>query len=338
MHERILLSSKSKRCKETENQKNKSVESTCKDAKGPKLPGGVIVRAHVIHESRHSISSLSSVFGIILLLFVGPRCSTMTKTTVAVLLLVHPTVIRAFVAPRTFCRQNCVQRNLVPTDFSSFLTAVEVFDGNQVIDPVVVSQTFWSSLGSRILSIIIGQALALLAFGILVTLASKQIGRFTEFVSKKVFREDPPKLKMPPNSTAAYAKQPDFAKLLLCLAIDVIGSSSELIPVLGELTDVVYAPVAGLLLRSLFAGSNVVFALEFAEEILPFTDILPLATICWVVDTFAADSDLAKLLRVGQYSNNAATDSSAIDVQSTTSKDAKRLKATSINRVDKGSR
>jgi hypothetical protein len=77
---------------------------------------------------------------------------------------------------------------------------------------------------------------------------------------------------------AASSVQPDFGKLLLCIAIDVIGSSSELVPVLGEVTDVVWAPIAGLALRSLY-GSNVLFVLEFTEEILPFTDILPLATL-----------------------------------------------------------
>ena len=71
---------------------------------------------------------------------------------------------------------------------------------------------------------------------------------------------------------------PDFSKLLICIVIDILGTSSELIPFVGELTDLVWAPIAALLLRSLY-GSNVVFALEFAEEILPFTDILPLASI-----------------------------------------------------------
>lgn len=58
----------------------------------------------------------------------------------------------------------------------------------------------------------------------------------------------------------------------------MIGSSSELVPILGEVSDVVWAPIAGLALRTLY-GSNVLFALEFTEEILPFTDILPLATL-----------------------------------------------------------
>ena len=40
----------------------------------------------------------------------------------------------------------------------------------------------------------------------------------------------------------------DWAKLAGCVALDLAGDASELIPVLGEFTDVAYAPVeAGLL-------------------------------------------------------------------------------------------
>lgn len=77
---------------------------------------------------------------------------------------------------------------------------------------------------------------------------------------------------------------PDFGKLVLCIVIDVIGTSSELIPFVGELTDIAWAPLAAIALRSLY-GSNIVFVLEFVEEILPFTDILPLATL-WYVHGF----------------------------------------------------
>jgi hypothetical protein len=72
--------------------------------------------------------------------------------------------------------------------------------------------------------------------------------------------------------------EPDLGKLFLCITIDVIGTSSELIPIVGELSDVVWAPIAALALRSIY-GSNILFILEFAEEILPLTDILPLATL-----------------------------------------------------------
>jgi len=100
----------------------------------------------------------------------------------------------------------------------------------------------------------------------------------------------------------------------------VLGSSSEILPIVGEFTDILYAPIAASLLRSLY-GSNVIFALEFAEEILPFTDIIPLATLCWVVDTFFADSDLARTLQLGSYRTDLedAIDVSANDTTSTTS-------------------
>ena len=67
------------------------------------------------------------------------------------------------------------------------------------------------------------------------------------------------------------------------------------------MTDIVWAPIAATVLRSLYGGSNVIFALEIAEELLPFTDILPLATLCWVIEAFYGDSDLAKLLRIGRF-------------------------------------
>ena len=96
---------------------------------------------------------------------------------------------------------------------------------------------------------------------------------------------------------------PDVSKLLLCLLIDILGTSSVLLPIVGEFTDIAYAPIAALVLRSSFQGSNVVFALEFApEEILPLPDILPLTTICWLVETYFGDSNVARVLQVCLWS------------------------------------
>ena len=69
-------------------------------------------------------------------------------------------------------------------------------------------------------------------------------------------------------------------------------------------------------LRSLYGGSNVVFLLEFVEEILPFTDILPLATICWFIETFYYDSDIAKLLQINTGDVVSKDDNSIVDVKS----------------------
>jgi hypothetical protein len=209
--------------------------------------------------------------------------------------------------------------------FSSILTAVDVFDGSEIIDPVVVSSVFWTSLKAKLFSIFIGQILAVIVFAILSSLAAKQIGTLTDFLSKQFLGGSdnvPEKLKMPPKMS--YIAQPDFIKLGLCIAIDVIGTSSEVVPFFGELTDVLWAPIAGYALRSLY-GSNVLFALEFTEEILPFTDILPLATVCWVVDTFFADSDLAKLLQLGIYGRVNGSGPSVIDVKTETETKRPRL-------------
>eukprot|EP00980_Cylindrotheca_fusiformis_P027428 scaffold20430_cov120-Cylindrotheca_fusiformis.AAC.2 len=226
--------------------------------------------------------------------------------------------------PQRYVRDNQLcyrgpKLRMIP-DVSSLLTAVEVFDGSTIVDPVVVSGVFWTSLKARLLAVVIGQALAAAAFAMAFTFLAPQISQAGEFVSQKLFQSDldsPRKTFI--KATDLPKRDADFGKLLICLAIDIIGSSSELVPILGELTDVVYAPVAATLLRSLYGGSNVIFALEFAEEILPFTDILPLATICWVVETYFPDSDLAKLLRVGNY-NYSNMSSDAIDVNSESTK------------------
>lgn len=186
---------------------------------------------------------------------------------------------------------------------SSLLTAVEFFDGSAV-DPVVVSNAFWDGITRQFVSLIIGQFLAVTVFGFFTTFAGSQISKMGTFVSENIFKQ-PSNVGLkqpPPGYTGDLRVEPNFSRLLICIVIDVIGTSSELIPFVGELTDIVWAPTAALLLRNIY-GSNVVFALEFAEEFFPYTDALPLACICWVVDTYFAESEAAKVLQLGIYSS-----------------------------------
>ena len=68
--------------------------------------------------------------------------------------------------------------------------------------------------------------------------------------------------------------------LLASLAIDALGMSTYLIPALGEGFDLLLAPViAGLIFTLHRTTFGAVFG--FVEEILPFTDIIPTATILW---------------------------------------------------------
>mmetsp|Transcript_19883 Transcript_19883/g.59205 ORF Transcript_19883/g.59205 Transcript_19883/m.59205 type:complete len:200 (-) Transcript_19883:13-612(-) len=86
-----------------------------------------------------------------------------------------------------------------------------------------------------------------------------------------------------------------WAKLAGCIVLDLLGDSSELIPFLGEFTDVGFAPAEAALLKALF-NSNAIAAFGFAEEILPFTDVIPTFTLSWCLATLWPTTDLAKKL------------------------------------------
>ncbi len=175
--------------------------------------------------------------------------------------------------------------------------SVTTFDGSDVTDTVVRSNTFWSTLSSKLPYFIAAELLATLTFVAIAYVLASQ-GQF--LIDKVTSNAQKPK-QFKRLDEMSPPVQLDLTKLLLCIVIDTLGSANEAVPLVGELVDVVYAPIAALLLRQLFNGSNVVFLLEFAEEILPFTDILPLATICWVVEAFFGNGNLAKALRIGAY-------------------------------------
>lgn len=85
----------------------------------------------------------------------------------------------------------------------------------------------------------------------------------------------------------------DWAKLGGCVAMDLAGDASELIPFLGEFTDVAFAPAEAALLQILFK-SPIISAFGFVEEILPFTDVVPTFTLSWLLSTLFPTTPLAK--------------------------------------------
>ncbi|KAL7578302.1 hypothetical protein ACA910_012713 [Epithemia clementina (nom. ined.)] len=193
-----------------------------------------------------------------------------------------------------------VLENITP-EFSLVTAAIEVFDGSSITNPVVVSSAYWVNLKAQLTVILIGQLVAILLFAVFATIAVQQ----TSLVAQELRRDASPKLKIPPpekNGQPPATFTIDLQKLAICVVIDFLGSASELIPFWGEVADVIFAPVAAYLLRNLFGGSNVAFFIELGEEILPFTDLLPFATICWIIDTFAADSEIASILQLGVFS------------------------------------
>ena len=73
-------------------------------------------------------------------------------------------------------------------------------------------------------------------------------------------------------------------KLLLGLLFDGIGMISFSIPLLGEFSDVIWAPIAAFLMSRMYKGrvGRVASILTFVEEIIPFTDVIPSFTITWI--------------------------------------------------------
>lgn len=75
-----------------------------------------------------------------------------------------------------------------------------------------------------------------------------------------------------------------YAKLFLSLFFDGIGMLSYLIPWIGEISDLVWAPLSGLLMSKLYKGNIGKAATLFViiEEALPGLDIIPTFTLMWI--------------------------------------------------------
>ena len=72
-------------------------------------------------------------------------------------------------------------------------------------------------------------------------------------------------------------------KLVLSLIFDGIGMLTYSAPLFGEVVDVVWAPISGILLLLMYKGTAGKIAGLFGtiEELFPFTDVIPTFTITW---------------------------------------------------------
>ena len=76
-----------------------------------------------------------------------------------------------------------------------------------------------------------------------------------------------------------------WPKVMVSLLIDLIGSSSYLLPLVGEGFDVMWAPIQTILIMAMYdATSPNLKYVSFFEEILPFTDLVPSATIGFLAE------------------------------------------------------
>ncbi|KAH8046868.1 hypothetical protein JL720_16273 [Aureococcus anophagefferens] len=109
---------------------------------------------------------------------------------------------------------------------------------------------------------------------IVISLVVKEIRRRIE----KPIMDEVGRRRVADEAEPAAITTSSWAKLVGCVVLDLLGDTSELIPFLGEFTDIAYAPVEASVLKALFQ-SNTIAAFGFVEEILPFTDVIPTFTL-----------------------------------------------------------
>ncbi len=76
--------------------------------------------------------------------------------------------------------------------------------------------------------------------------------------------------------------------LLFCLIMDFLGCVSYFIPGIGEWFDIGFASISALIFYLSFGGKTgkIGALINFAEEILPFTDIIPTFTLAYFYKRF----------------------------------------------------
>lgn len=74
-----------------------------------------------------------------------------------------------------------------------------------------------------------------------------------------------------------------YLKLVISILVDLIGMTSYVFPIVGEISDTVWAPISSLLLFLMFRGKEgaVGSVVNLFEEFSPGFDYIPTLTLTW---------------------------------------------------------
>ncbi|NQY07083.1 MAG: hypothetical protein HRT68_13065 [Flavobacteriaceae bacterium] len=77
-----------------------------------------------------------------------------------------------------------------------------------------------------------------------------------------------------------------YKKLALSFLFDAIGMVSFIIPFIGEFSDIVWAPMAGLIMIKMYKGATGKIAglVAVFEELIPGLDFVPTFTLTWIYE------------------------------------------------------
>ena len=79
-------------------------------------------------------------------------------------------------------------------------------------------------------------------------------------------------------------KQPS---LIFCILMDIVGYATYSVPLLGEVGDLLWAPISAMIFFSTFGSWKGALGgvFNFIEELLPGTDFIPSFTIMWFIQS-----------------------------------------------------
>ena len=75
-----------------------------------------------------------------------------------------------------------------------------------------------------------------------------------------------------------------YKMLGLGILFDAIGMLSFAIPLIGEFSDIIWAPISALLIFKMYKGSvgKIGGLVSFFEELIPGLDFIPTFTLTWI--------------------------------------------------------
>ncbi|CAM1347553.1 hypothetical protein [Tenacibaculum crassostreae] len=96
------------------------------------------------------------------------------------------------------------------------------------------------------------------------------------------------------------SKENKYQKLALSLLFDAIGYVSYLIPGIGELSDIIWAPASAYLMTKLYKGNKgkIAGAIAFIEEAMPGLDVVPTFTLMWLFTYVFSSKESKKTIEV----------------------------------------
>ncbi len=91
-----------------------------------------------------------------------------------------------------------------------------------------------------------------------------------------------------------------YKKLFIGLLFDAIGLLSFTIPLVGEFSDIVWAPLAAWLMTRMYKGKigQGAGVITFIEEIIPGLDVIPTFTIMWLYTYVFKGSKKGKVIDI----------------------------------------